>query len=229
MRLIFLFVCACYSLQLSAQSPIDTKKLKFKPMFNGKNFKGWYSYLPTKGKNADPDSVFTINNGLIHITGKEFGYLATEKAYSNFYMRLEFKWGTKKWPPRDADTTKRDNGVLFYVPLDAEDKVWQKSVECQIQEGDVGDFWMIDSATIVFDGVRTTPKDYQRAQKKKDGEKPTGEWNTVEIISDRGNITYIVNGITVNQGSAPSINNGRIVIQSEGAEIFYRNVEIALL
>src|SRR5690349_21794953 len=103
MRLIFLFVCACFSLQVSAQSQIDPKKLKFKPMFNGKNFKGWYSYLPTKGKNADPDAVFTMNDGLIHITGKEFGYLATEKSYSNFYMRLEFRWGTKKWPPRDAD------------------------------------------------------------------------------------------------------------------------------
>lgn len=229
MRLVFLFVCAGLSLQVSAQSQIDPRKLKFKPMFNGKNFNGWYRFLPTKGKNNDPDSVFTINDGLIHITGKEFGYIATERSYSDFYMRLEFRWGTKKWPPRDADTTKRDNGILFYVPPDAKDKVWQKSIECQIQEGDVGDFWMIDSATIEIDGMRTIPKDYQRAQKKKDGEKPTGEWNTVEIISNQGNITYIVNGVMVNEGSAPSINSGRIIIQSEGAEIFYRKVEIALL
>ncbi len=213
----------------AAQINSDPGKEKFIAMFNGKNFSGWYSFLAKKGKNNDPDSVFRIENKLLHISGKEFGYLATEKSYSNFHMRFWFKWGTKKWPPRDADTTRRDNGILFYVPVNAKDEVWQKSVECQIQEGDVGDFWMVDSATIVFDGNRTIPKDYQRAQKKRDGEKPSGEWNLVEIISRNGSIIYKVNGIVVNEGSSPSINNGRIIIQSEGAEIFYRDVQIAEL
>ncbi len=212
-----------------AQSNSATGKEKFKAMFNGKNFSGWYSFLQKKGKNADPDTVFRFEKDLLHISGKEFGYLATEKSYSNFHMRFWFKWGTKKWPPRDADTTRRDNGILFFVPMNEPDKVWQKSVECQVQEGDVGDFWLIDSATIIVDGSRTVPKDYQRSQKKRDGEKPSGEWNFVEIISLNGSIVYKVNGIIVNEGSSPSINQGRIIIQSEGAEIYYRAVEIAEL
>ena len=134
-----------------------------------------------------------------------------------------------KFPPRDADTTKRDNGICFYVPVDEKDFVWPKSIECQIQEGDVGDFWMIDSTTIVIDGKRTEPKNYTRAIKKRDAEKPNGEWNLVEVIADKGKLTYIVNGVVVNEATSPSLNEGKIIIQSEGAEIYYRKIEITEL
>ena len=138
---------------------------------------------------------------MLHISGKEFGYICTEKIFKNFHLAVEFKWGQKKFPPRDADTTKRDNGICFYVPLSEKDFVWPKSIECQIQEGDVGDFWMIDSTTVVIDGKRTEPNNYTRAVKKRDGEKPNGEWNLVEVISNKGKITYIVNGMVVNEAN----------------------------
>ncbi|MDN3659471.1 DUF1080 domain-containing protein [Ferruginibacter paludis] len=207
----------------------QTEKAKTKPLFNGKNLNGWYSFLTSKGKNSDPEKVFNIENGLLHISGKEFGYICTEKVYSNFHLIVEFKWGTKKYPPRDADTTKRDNGILYFVPLNAKDFVWPKGIECQIQEGDVGDFWMVDSATVVVDGVRSVPKDFNRAKKKADAEKPTGEWNRVEVISNNGKLTHIVNGTVVNEATDPSVTEGKIIIQSEGAEIYYRKIELAEL
>jgi hypothetical protein len=202
---------------------------KMKPLFNGKNLQGWYSFLATKGKDKDTEKVFVVEKGLLHISGKEFGYLCTEKTFKNFHLAFEFKWGEKKYPPRDADTTKRDNGILFYVPLNAKDTVWPKSIECQVQEGDVGDFWLIDSATIVVDGKRTTPTNFYRSIKKKDGEKPHGEWNRVEVISNNGKIIYIVNGVEVNDGKDANLAEGKIIIQSEGAEIYYRKIEIAEL
>ncbi len=195
-------------------------------LFNGKDLKGWYSFLKTKGKNNDPEKVFVVENGMLHISGKEFGYICTDKEYTNFHLAVEFKWGTKKYPPRDADTTKRDNGICYYVPADAKDFVWPKSIECQIQEGDVGDIWLIDSTTVMVDGSRTTPSNFFRSKKKKDGEHPTGEWNRVEVIANKGKITYIVNGIIVNNAEDPSLNTGKILIQSEGAEIYYRKIEI---
>jgi len=200
-----------------------------KPLFNGKNLDGWYSFLRSKGKNNDPEKVFLIENNILHISGKEFGYICTEKEYSNFHLVVEFKWGVKKYPPRDADTTRRDNGICYYVPLNAKDIVWPTSIECQIQEGDVGDFWMIDSTTIIVDGIRTVPKDYSRSQKKKDAEKPNGEWNLVEVIADKGKITHRVNGVVVNEATEPSLRKGKILIQSEGAEIYFRKIEIAEL
>ena len=200
-----------------------------KPLFNGKNLYGWYSFLRTKGKNNDPEKVFLVENGLLHISGKEFGYICTEETFKDFHLIVEFKWGEKKYPPRDADTTKRDNGIMFYKPANAKDTVWPKSIECQIQEGDVGDFWLIDSTTIVVDGKRTESKDFFRSIKKKDAEFPHGEWNRVEVIADKGKITYIVNGMIVNEGESPSVNTGNILIQSEGAEIYYRKIEITEL
>ena len=197
-------------------------------LFNGKDFAGFHSYLRKQGRNNDPDSVFKVENGLLHISGKEFGYLCTDKQYSNFHLVVECRWGTKKWPPRDADTTRRDNGILYFVQP-GDDMVWPKSIECQIQEGDIGDFWMIDSATIVINGSRTIPKDYARAVKATDAEKPWGEWNRIEVIADHGRLTHLVNGTVVNRATDPSINSGNIIIQSEGAEIFYRKIEIQQL
>ncbi|HEY9194866.1 MAG TPA: DUF1080 domain-containing protein [Mucilaginibacter sp.] len=205
------------------------KAVKTTALFNGKDFKGWYSYLQSKGKNNDPEKVFSVEDGLLHITGKEFGYLCTEKKFKNFHLVAEFKWGVKKYPPRDADTIKRDNGILYYAQTDAADKVWPKGIECQIQEGDVGDIWLVDSATVVTDGKRSIPRNFFRIVKKNNGEKATGEWNTVEVIVDKGKITYLVNGVVVNTAESPSLNNGRIIIQSEGAEIYYRKIEIAEL
>ncbi|MEO5890303.1 MAG: DUF1080 domain-containing protein [Ferruginibacter sp.] len=216
---LFLFSC----LGINAQETNE----KMTPLFNGKNLDGWYSFLRSAGKNNDPEKVFNIEKGLLHISGKEFGYICTEKEFSNFHLVVEFKWGAKKYPPRDADTTRRDNGILFYIPADTKDVVWPKGIECQIQEGDVGDFWMIDSTTIIVDGAKTIPKDYSRAKKKNDAEKPTGEWNRVEVKASNGKIIYIVNGIVVNECEGASITKGRISIQSEGAEIYYRKIEIA--
>ena len=166
---------------------------------------------------------------MLHISGKEFGYLATNKVYENFNLVVEFKWGTKKWPPRHADTTKRDNGICFYLPADQKDTVWPKSIECQIQEGDVGDIWLIGGATVEVEGRRTQPMDYLRVQKKTDQENRTGEWNKVELVVNKGSITYLVNGAVVNTASNPNITKGKILIQSEGAEIYYRNIRLAEL
>ncbi len=192
-------------------------------MFNGADFSGWNRFLGTQGLNHDPDSVFTIKDGAIHVTGKEFGYIATEKIYTDFHLSLEFKWGEKKYPPRENE--KRDAGILFFTDASS-DKIWPRSLECQIQEGDVGDLWLIGGVTAVVDGMRTAPKDYARVIKKRDNELPHGSWNQVEVIVDKGKFTFKVNGVVVNDGESPSIGEGRIVLQSEGAEIYYRNINI---
>ena len=195
---------------------------QFKPLFNVKNLDGWYSILKTKGQRNDPDTVFSVNNGLLKITGKEFGYIVTEKSFKNFHLVVEFKWGEKKYPPREDRV--RDNGICYYVV--STDKVWPRSVECQIQEGDCGDFWLIDSVTAVVDGVQQGPTKNTRVIKKMNNEKPSGEWNRIEVIAINGKCTHVVNGITVNEATETSLRSGRILIQSEGAEIFYRMIAV---
>jgi hypothetical protein len=49
------------------------------------------------------------------------------------------------------------------------------------------------------------------------------------VIANNGKITYIVNGKVVNEAEDPSLTEGKIIIQSEGAEIYYRKIAIAEL
>jgi hypothetical protein len=60
----------------------------------------------------------------------------------------------------------------------------------------------------------------------RDVEKPLGEWNRMEVICDGDSITNIVNGYVVNVGRKSSLTKGKILIQTEGAEIFFRKFEV---
>lgn len=213
-----LLPACCFLLLLTVSSQAQ----KFKPLLNGKNLKGWTTFFKTKGKNNDPDTVFSVVNRQLFITGKEFGYIVTEKSFGDFHAVIEWKWGEKKYPPRESRV--RDNGILYcVVPTD---KVWPRSIECQIQEGDCGDFWLIDSVTAVVDGIQQGPTKNTRVIKKKDNEKPSGEWNTLEIILKDGKCTHIMNGEVVAEATDASLRNGRILIQSEGAEIWFRKFDV---
>jgi hypothetical protein len=196
----------------------------FTSLFNGNNFDGWYRWIEGSGKNSDPEKNFSVINGEIFDTGKQAGYIMTEKVFANFHFVLEFKWGEKKWPPREK--AKRDSGICYNIPEDEPDHIWPQSIECQIQEGDVGDFWLIGHSTIQVDKKQNSPLPYAQIVKKKDAEKPSGEWNTVEVISYNGKCVHIVNGVVVNYGENASLTAGKILLQSEYAEVYFRNIRI---
>jgi hypothetical protein len=72
-------------------------------------------------------------------------------------------------------------------------------------------------------------KPYHRIRKSKDAEKPTGEWNKVEVIVNNSDIIYLVNGQEVNRAKNPGPKAGRIMLQTEGAELYYRNIVLRKL
>ena len=134
-----------------ALSPLPADEAGWVPLFNGHNFDGWYTFLPSTGKNKDPKGVFKVEKGMIHVFDipvtnekQEFGYLATNQELSHCRIRAEFKFGEKRFVPRQED--KRDSGLLYYFV--GPDKVWPRSLECQIQETDVGDLWILDGPSI---------------------------------------------------------------------------------
>ncbi|MBO0324060.1 DUF1080 domain-containing protein [Muricauda sp. CAU 1633] len=212
-----------YVFLLKNVKPVSNEAM-YESLFNGKDFTNWYKWFESTGKHQDPNNIFSVENGIIHDTGEELGYIMTEKAFANYHFSLEFKWGEKRWPPRENN--KRDSGICYNVPEDETDKIWPQSVECQIQEGDVGDFWMLGYSTIQVDGKQNTPEKWSNVVKSKDAEKPNGEWNTVEVISFNGKCVHIVNGVVVNYGENSSLIGGKILLQSEYAEIYYRNIKI---
>ena len=136
--------------------------------------------------------------------------MTTKEEFSNYRLKVEFKWGEKHHQDKP-----RNSGILVHCV--GPDKIWTKSIECEIQEGDCGDFWLLGGTTLTIDGKI----EKNRRKKKKDAEKPPGEWNTIEVVCDGRKITNIVNGVVVNEGIDASEIKGRILLQSEGAEVWY--------
>lgn len=206
---------------LAAPAPARAADEGTVELFNGKDLTNWYVFVQHKDKSnpsTDPNGVIKVEDGVIHVSGQEFGYIMTEKEYENYRLIVEFKWGTKKWPPRE--NAKRDSGILMHCV--GPDKIWPKSIECQIQEGDCGDFHNVGGTSIEVGGKLQKG----RVIKTIDAEKPSGEWNTIEVVCDGDKIINIVNGVTVNEGTKASLTKGKILLQSEGAEVYYRKVEL---
>jgi hypothetical protein len=203
-------------------------------LFNGKNFDGFDRFLKTKGLNNDPEKVFQVENGLIHISGAEYGYLITKKEFGDYYLRAEFKWGEGTHAPREGKA--RDNGILFHVV--GPNQVWPRSIEFQIIEGGTGDMLMVGGTAVTVKGVLKNKGRFDRFGKgpwkdvagyrdpANELEKPHGEWNVVQLIADGNSIKYLVNGHLANEGVVSSETKGKIIFQSEGAEAWFRNIEL---
>jgi hypothetical protein len=253
------------------------------PLWNGRDLDGWTTwmrqpepssavpglkrdadgnYIEPIGSGRDPLNVFTVVRDVdgrpaIRISGEVFGELRTKGAFKDYHLKLQFKWGEKKWAPRDKPGTPRDSGLLYHVHAapGVDGRTWARSIELQIQEHDVGDLYAVGSAIAVRAkpraGTQPALYDYDpagewtffsqsqgasgRCIKQPDNEKPTGEWNTVELIAFGEDAIHIVNGKVVMRlhgplridGEAPTpVTSGPIILQSEGAEVFYRAIEI---
>jgi len=112
-------------------------------LFDGKSLDNFYTYLkPTKYE--DPKKVFTVQKGVIHISGEELGAITTKEAYRDYHLIVEWKWGGKTWPPRVKNA--RDSGILVHsVGEDgAYGGIWMESIECQIIEGGCGDIILVN-------------------------------------------------------------------------------------
>ncbi len=223
-------------LALASASAIDVPPTG-KPinLFDGKDFTHFDTFLVKKGLNVDPNKVFRVHDGMAHVSGSEYGYFITKKDFENYYLRAEFKWGNKTYPPREGKA--RDSGILFHVV--GKNKIWPSSIEFQIIEGGTGDILVLSGASLTSKG-ETKMNDYRFDRFHKgpwmdlvgyrdplrEVEKPHGEWNVVEMIADNEYIRYWVNGRLVNEGTNPSPIRGKILFQSEGAEIFFRSIEL---
>jgi hypothetical protein len=224
--------------------------------FNGKDLTGFYPYTRDH-RYDDPNKVFTVHDGMIHISGQEFGGLATRGNFGDYHLITEWKWGEKTWVPRKDRA--RDSGILLHCvgPDGAAGGQWMESIECQIIEGGCGDLLMVGGrgkpsltcetrrgpdkqlyfekggTPVTMNGGRfnwwgrdPAWKDVLGVRGPRDVEKPAGQWNRMEVFCQGDTITNIVNGSVVNIGTKSSLTQGKIQFQSEGAEIFFRTIEI---
>jgi len=199
------------------------RELHTRQLLNGRDLTGWYSFLEKSGKNSDPEGNFKVEDGLLHIAGKHFGYVATEESFSNYYLKAVFKWGEHRYAPRE--TARRDSGILYHFGAAETDVVWPKSIECQVQEEDCGDFWCVGTM-VESPNPWKTEWGMKHITRTTNFENPHGKWNVIEIVCNGDQIEHYVNGHLVNSATKASVSSGKILLQSEGAEVFYKSVEI---
>jgi hypothetical protein len=216
-----------------ASSPADDAG--FTPLFNGKDLTGWTKFLE---KNADPAKTWSVSDGIIHCTGTPLGYLLTEKEYGDYLLRLQWRF----------PGAPGNSGVFLHVS--GKDQIWPKGVEAQLQADQAGDFWLVDGFRLTIPESQhdpRSPRHYLRMNetwKKKSTdskgrdtyeavrnpvEKPLGQWNQYEITCKGDEIRLVINGKLVNVGTKAEATKGKILLQSEGAPIDFRNIEIKSL
>jgi hypothetical protein len=61
---------------------------------------------------------------------------------------------------------------------------------------------------------------------KMEYENPHGEWNVKELFADGDTIKFVVNNKVANQGAGAKPARGKILFQCEGAEVWFRNMEL---
>lgn len=185
------------------------------------NLDAWECYL------ADPEAklpdVWYIEDGVLICKGSPLGYLYTKRDYSDFVLKLQWRWPPGKEPGK--------GGVL--IRMTGEHRIWPTSLEAQLNAGDAGDFWGLAGYRLSGPAERMRTSDHPEfgkltnLKKTKALEKPPGQWNTYEIIADGDTVTLVINGEQVNKASGCDFNPGRICLTSEGSEIHFRNVVVA--
>ena len=213
-------------------------------------------YAGPVGLNQDSRGVFSVvevdGKPAIRISGEIWGALTTKDDFENYHFKAEFKWGSKKWVPWQE--RPRDSGLLYHAtgPHGAGGGYWMRSFELQIREQECGDFWSIDRVRVDVEAEPRKPAEplgelvykkgapalvgtTRRILKLADAEKAAGEWNTVELYCSGGTSVHVVNGRPVLvlrglrqrvDGRETPLTKGRIQLQSEGAEIYYRGMSI---
>ena len=206
------------------------------------------------GLNKDPLGVFKMieqeGEPVLHISGQMYAGLSTKERFGNYHLEWQFKWGEKKWEPRLEDL--RDSGMLIHAqpPHGRFWDVWMRSLECQIQETDCGDFIPLAGARADIPSRKPDKGgrwDYDpKAPLKKEAgytshgpskEAPHGEWNAMEVFAVGDKVVFTVNGTpnmvlfnarqpAKEKGEFEPLTEGHIQLQSEAAEIFFRRIRI---
>lgn len=123
-----------------AADPEPAAPTEITPLFNGKDLAGLSTWLKDTRRD-DPRHVFSVKDGMLRLSGDGLGYVATDKAYRDYHLTVEYKWGNKT----DGGKYVRNSGILLHAtgPDGGAGGAWPSCIECQLAQGCVGDFIVI--------------------------------------------------------------------------------------
>lgn len=200
-----------------AQAP-----LQFTDLFNGKDLTGWTNI------NTAPDT-WKFKDGLLVCTGRPLGVMCSDKQYENFLLHIEWRHmepggnsGIFVWSAARPDPEGRlpDGVEVQMLELD-----WPKlNTRNGVTPPDAyvhGELFGVGGVKIVPDNPRNV-----RSMSIENRALGRGQWNTYDVVAVDGTIKLSVNGKFVNGISKSSQKKGYFCLESEGAEIHFRNIRV---
>jgi hypothetical protein len=196
---------------------------QFKDLFNGKDLTGWVNV------NTKPET-WRVQDGMIICTGHPIGVMRSEKQYENYILHIE--WMHME-PGGNSGVFIHSSGTV------AEGKPFPKGMEVQMLElewpklnpdkdGKPRTDAYVHGELFGVNGLKLVP-DNPRGERSMSWEnrcKGKGEWNVYDVVSVDGVVKLSVNGKFVNGVSKASQRKGYLSLESEGAEIHFRNIRI---
>lgn len=232
-----------HTITYNGKEPVDEKGDIISPIGAGKNEANVFSAVQENGETV------------LKISGEIYGCLISKKDYENYHLKLQVKWGSKIWEPRKKKL-KDSGICYHSIGKNGADywRSWMLSQEFQIMEGHIGDYWNIANAAIdikafipegvmssiasekqPFIGIGTGSGNPGFCMRSADYESPVEDWTTVELICFEDKSLHIVNGHVVMilqnsryvvDGKSVPLVKGKIQLQSEAAEVFYKDIQI---
>jgi hypothetical protein len=197
--------------------------LQFRDLFNGKDLSGWVNV------NTEKDT-WSVRDGLLVCTGKPIGVMRTEKQYENFLLHIEWRHmeaggnsGVFAWSEGTVPEGRRLPKGLEVQMLELD---WVN--QHKLKDGTLPPIAYVHGELFGAGGLQTTP-DNPRGSRSKSLEnrcKGKGEWNEYDVVFVDGVVKLAVNGKFVNGVSQSSVRKGYLCLESEGAEIHFRNIRI---
>ncbi|WP_157593058.1 3-keto-disaccharide hydrolase [Rufibacter tibetensis] len=217
------------------QSTRTSTEAAFKPLFDGKTTKGWHTY-----GQAEVGKAWKVEDGTLHLdagnkqnwqTG-DGGDIVTEESFDNFHLKLDWKIATNG-----------NSGIILFVQDDPAKypNTWSTGPEVQVLDNNGHPDAKIHKhrAGDLYDLIASSPETV----------KPAGEWNQVEIISNKGRLEIMQNGVKVvsttlwddnwkkmvagskfkDMAGFGAFTSGKIALQDHGDNVWYRNIMIKRL
>lgn len=186
-------------------------------LFDGSSLEGW----TIEAEEESTDAIFSVQDGVLHCTGVPTAVLRTTEEFENYELNLEWRWA--------PGTEGGNSGLLLHCSTPRYRGIWPRSIEAQLKSGAAAGFYLMGEGVeleINGDKERRTGSWIPRTR---GAEEAIGEWNHMRVLCVGDRIGVWLNGVLANEGFEASESRGAIALQSEGAEIHFRRVDLRSL
>ena len=215
----------CFSMILlnNNQCAHSEDALQFRDLFNGKDLTGWVDVNTSK-------ETWSVRDGLLVCSGHPIGVMRSEKQYENFVLHIEWRHmeaggnsGVFAWSEGSIPKGRRLPKGLEVQMLELD---WVN--QHKLKDGSLPPIAYVHGELFGANGLKTIP-DNPRGTRSKSIEnrcKGKGQWNFYDVVCVDGTVKLSVNGKFVNGVRQSSVKKGYLCLESEGAEIHFRNIRI---